>query len=186
MILTELDAVNLILRKMGEPPIISLDTQYPTLDLVFPALEQARTELLIEGWWFNSFPKTVLLPTLDGRVAVPPDTLMFYPDDTEKFLYAGTEIVAPDGNPILGVSVPGRRITDVALEKLPHSARACVTYSACVQVYAADVGVDDIYENIIQAYQLAYRELSRAHTRQRKYSMRTKLQYARWQSMLRS
>jgi len=186
MIATQLDAVNLILRKLGEPPIISLDVQYPTLDLVGPALDDSRLDLLVEGWWFNTFSPTVLMPDPEGRVPVPPDTLVFSPDDPEKFLWAGAYIVLPDGSQIVGESVPGSRVVDMPFEAMPTSARSAVAHFAALNVYGSDVGIDDIYGGIQELYQIAYRELSRTHTRQRKFSMRRKLQYRRWQHMLRS
>lgn len=186
MITTQLDAVNLVLRKLGEPPIITLDTQYPTLDLIFPALDEARIDLLLEGWWFNTFAPVMLMPGENSEVPVPPDTLVFYPDEPEKYLFAGSRIVRLDGSPLVGVPVRGSRIVDAQFEQLPTAARTCVAYNAALNVYGADVGMDSIFEGIRDSYMLAYRELSRTHTRQRQYSMRRKRQYLRWKSMLRS
>ena len=37
----QLEAVNLILRRMGEVPVTSVDEQYPTLALIIPALRSS-------------------------------------------------------------------------------------------------------------------------------------------------
>lgn len=183
MINDTLDAVNLILRKLGEPPIGSLDTQYPTLDLVLPALEEARVGLLSEGWWFNTFDPTTLSPNPQGIVPVPPDTLAFYPTDP-KYIYAGTFMRLRDGTIEIGESIEGRRVVDIEFQHLPQVVRHCIAYYACMHVYAADVGLDDIWQGIQGEYIAAYREVSGMHTRQRQLNSRTKRQYQRWKRML--
>lgn len=186
MLNTELDFINLVLRKLGEPPLSSVDVQYPTLDLVRPALAEARQTLLAEGWWFNTLCAVRLTPSDTGAVVVPADTLAFYPDEPDRYIFTGAAVVHSDGNPIIQETVVGRRVVDLPLLTLPISARYCVAYAAAAQVYAQDVGTDDIYRDISQHFASAYRELSSQHTRTRQHNSRRKLQVQRWRTMLRS
>ena len=186
MLNTELEVINTILRKLGEPPVSSVDVQYPTLDLVRPALREARQSLLIEGWWFNTFEDVVLTPQPDGRIVVPGDTLMFYPDSPEQYTYTGQAICRANGDPFVGANVTGRRVVDQDFFTLPTSARYTVTYFAAAQVYAQDIGVDDVYQDLVRLYMASYQELSAQHTRSRKHNTRRKLQVARWRSLLRT
>ena len=186
MLNTELDFMNLVLRKLGEPPISSVDTRYPTLDLVRPALAEARQTLLTEGWWFNTHHAVQLTPDAAGAVSVPADTLAFYPDEPDRYIYTGLAVVRADGHPTIDNVVVGRRVVDLPLLTLPVSAKYCVAYAAAAQVYAQDVGTDDIYRDISQHFASAYRELSAQHTRTRQHNSRRKLQVQRWRTMLRS
>lgn len=180
-----LDAVNLILRKLGEPPIGSLNTQYPTLDLILPALDEAQRNLLAEGWWFNKFEPVTLHPNASNRVVVPPDTMVFEPYKAD-YLFTGEFIRLADGALEITTPVQGMRIANLPFEELPLVARTAVVYSAAMAVYAADVGIDDIYQDIQRNYAQAYQELGATHTRQRKYSVRRKKQVQRWHYYLRS
>jgi hypothetical protein len=183
---TKLDAVNLILRKLGEPPIGSLDTQYPSLDLILPALDEEQRNLLEDGWWFNTFEPVTLSPDQNSRVTVPPDTLLFEPTDAEKYLWTGEYIRTLDGSLDISESVTGRRVANLPFEELPSMVRTAITYGAALHVYGSDVGVDDIYQSINQLYVEARREMGATHTRQRNYSSRRKKQPSRWHYFLRS
>lgn len=183
---TKLDAVNLILRKLGEPPIGSLDTQYPSLDLILPALDESQRNLLTEGWWFNTFEPVTLSPDENNRVTVPPDTLVFEPKDAEQYLYSGLYIRRLDGSLEVTEPVKGRRVANLPFEELPSMVRTAVVYNAARHVYASDVGIDDIYQGLTQAFADAYREMGATHTRQRNYTSKNKRQLLRWRHFLRS
>lgn len=185
MLNNELEVLNLILRKLGEPPISSVDTQYPTLDLIRPALEESRSELLYEGWWFNTVEGFRVLPDPGGVVRLPPDTLVFYPDDP-RWVWVGDTVETSDGSPVVGEAVTGRRVLNRDFYSIPASARWVIVYSAAAQVYAADIGVDDIYNSILALRAAAYMELSAQHTRQRKLTTRNKPHVQRWRNHLRS
>lgn len=185
MLNNELEVLNLILRKLGEPPINSVDTQYPTLDLIRPALADAQSALLQEGWWFNTIDRYAAVPALDGTVTVPPDTLAFYPEDP-RWSWIGSTVVAVDGNPYVGTVVYGRRVFDRDFYTLPIAARKAIVYSATLQVYAEDIGVDNIHSSIGVLFSTAYTELSAQHTRQRKLTSMQKPQVLRWRHHLRS
>ena len=92
-----LTAVNTILRKLGEIDVPSLDEQYPTLAIVLPALDEARTTVLKEGWWFNTLFNWDALPTPTGEIELPENTLMFYPDDP-RYVFEGQFVVMADNH----------------------------------------------------------------------------------------
>ena len=50
-----LDAVNLILPKLGEHRVTSVDNKHPTLAIILPEIENELKKLLARGWWFNEF-----------------------------------------------------------------------------------------------------------------------------------
>lgn len=184
MIRTTLDAVNHVLRALGEPPLNSLDTQYPTLDLILPALEQNRIDLLTEGWWFNVLERSTLSPDPSGVVFVPADTLDFYPDDP-AYVFAGTYISLKDGETNIGRSVRGRRIVDREFDRLPQAARTYIANAAIMDVYISDVGVDTIAQAASEQAHESYQVLGGMHTRQRKFSMRQSPSVQEWRRMLR-
>lgn len=185
--LTELDAVNIILRRLGEQPVTNLDVQYPTIAIALPALDEARVAILQEGWWFNSVDEFDFYPHTDGTLTAPDAMLMFYPEDPETYLFDGVRVVdAKTLSPNLGVTVRGRAVFSKEFEELPNVARYAVTYRAAYETYISDFGDSDIAQSILLAAGDHYSELSAAHTRQRKTTSRRKKQVARWRNMLRA
>lgn len=184
--LTTLDAVNLILRNLGENPLASLEIQYPTLDIAIPALNEATSEVLSEGWWFNTRYKITLVPDINGIVQVPQDTLAFYPED-ESIAYDGTGLIYKDtGAPVLNVSVTGKLITFLEFETLPSNARYAIAYRAAYQVYVSDSGEDSTSQSINTRAGGYYLQLSAEHTRSQKFNSRKRRNVRRFLGNLRT
>lgn len=185
--LTQLDAVNIILRKLGEQPVTNLDVQYPTIAVALPALDEARVAVLQEGWWFNSVDEFDFYPDVNGELNVPADLLMFYPEEPDKYTFDGVSIVLTSTrSPVVSATVRGRAVFNKDFEQLPNVARYAIAYRAAFDTYISDFGDSDIAQQILMAARDHYSELSAAHTRQRKSSSRTKRQVARWRHMLRA
>ncbi len=182
MQLTFLEAVNLVLRELGETPVTSVDETYPTLAQILPAMEDARRTILGEGWWFNSFDEFTASPNLAGEVILSDDTLNFYPEDTEKFTWAGRYVrLTTTGSKIVSEPVPGRVVLDIPYDELPEGLRYLVAYRCAYEVYVADFGEDRTAQVIAQKVAAAYSDARTVHIRQRKLTLRKKTPAMRWQ-----
>lgn len=182
-----LDAVNLCLRKLGESEVTNIDEPYPTLGVIVPALTDNRVKLLSEGygWWFNAYD-TELLPDTDGRIRLPGNTLMFYPE-SEDYVYAGTEVLnAGTLDPIITGVVKGRGVLDITFDKLPSVVRYTVAYATAHEVYVNDFGPDVTSEKIQSEWAGWYALMASANTRQAKANVRSKPHVARWYKNLRN
>lgn len=183
MQLTTLDAVNIVLRRLGETPVTSVDETYPTLAQILPALDEARRTILGEGWWFNTYDSFTASANISGEVILPDDTLRFYPDDVEKFTWSGTYVrLADTGSKIVGEDVPGRVVLDIPFEQLPEVIRYLITYRCAYDTYVSDFGPDNTAQVIAAEMQQYYGEASATHTRQRKLSLRTRTPASRWRN----
>lgn len=177
---TELDAVNLIIRALGENPVPSLDIQYPTLSIAVPALEEARLEVLREGWWFNTLENVTLLPDVDGVIVLPEGTIMFYPDCPD-YVFDGAAIRrADDGTLVHGTPMLGRLILDKPFEDIPLSARYAIAYHAAHSAYVNDNGEDTTSQRLMVARDRYVLSLSGDHTRSRKANSRRSKIVQRW------
>lgn len=74
---TELELVNHILQVAGEDQTPTLSTSHPAVIAARQALLSYNKEFQGTGWWFNKETAVKLLPNVEGRVAVPNDTLAF-------------------------------------------------------------------------------------------------------------
>ena len=181
-----LTAVNTILRKLGEIDVPSLDEPYPTLAIVLPALDEARTTVLKEGWWFNTLHDWDATPDPDGFVELPENTLMFYPDDA-AYVFEGQGIVqAANHDPYIGKPVRGKLIIDKDFERLPYTAAMAVTYTAAVETYTADIGPDDTSKGLDGTRIEYLMTLSAEHTRSRKLNTKHKRSFSKWKRSLRT
>lgn len=181
-----LEAVNLVLRKIGEIPVTSIDEQYSTLTIALPALEEARIRLLSEGYWFNTYYEHTLQPEVDGTVPVPEDTLKFFPAG-DTYTWVGRSVRMTDtGSTFVGTSVPGRLILDVPFEDLPEVAQYAIAYTAAYDTYVSDIGTDDVAKDLLARVGEFVRQMNGDHTVSRKQNSRTRKQVQRWRQSLRT
>lgn len=181
-----LGAVNLVLRKIGEIPVTSIDEQYPTLAIVLPAMEEARVKLLSEGYWFNTYYKHVLVPNTHGEVKTPLNTLKFFPDEA-KHKWVGKRIADTDtGSIFVNENVQGRLVIDVPFEELNEIAQYAVAYTVAHTTYLSDIGDDDICKKLERTRDEYIMQVNGDHTIQRKQNSRQKKQVMRWRQSLRT
>lgn len=181
-----LEAVNLCLRTLGENPVPDENIQYPTLNMVQPAIDDAVAEVLTEGWWFNTRYNVTLVPDVNGDTTVPLNTLMFYPDNA-RYSFEGTRFIDKDtGALLVDTPVEGRLVTLLPFEDLPDSAQRVVAYTAAYNVYVSDNGVDASAQNINQTRLGFALTLSGQHTRQQRFNSKQKRTVQRYYSNLRT
>jgi len=184
--MTRLEAVNIVLRAIGENPVASLDIQYPTLDIALPALDECLYELLAAGWWFNTRNELQLLPDVDGYIPLPVGTIMFYPVDV-NVKYEGSRLVyANTGVEVLSTPITGRLVTELEFEQLPRNAQYAVAYMAAYQVYTQDMGVDNVAGTLQQRAQGYQLSLGAEHTRTQQFTASRRTNVRRWLAALRT
>lgn len=180
-----LDAVNLILPKLGEHSVTRLDIKHPTLGLILPEVENELVTTLLDGWWFNEFENT-LYPDNEGNITVGTDTLKFLPNDGQYCTIRGTQLYNPaDLSYTWAKAIKGIITQRVLFDELPETAAQYVFYSALVNVYITDLGITQD----VQAWQTkagaAHTRMLAEHVRQRKYSTRQSARFQRITAALR-
>lgn len=182
-----LDAVNLILPKLGEHGVTRIDIKHPTLAIIIPEVENTLQQTLNKGWWFNEFPYTVY-PDSEGYLTLGIDTLSFLPNKSEPYaVMRDGRLYDPDTlgyiwtRPIKGVVKQY-----VEFDSLPLSAQQYIWHTALVTTYVTDIGL----EKEVQMWQAlaaaAYGDMLAEHIRQRKYSTRQSGRYLRLRRAMRS
>lgn len=167
-----LSAVNLILPKLGERPVTSLEVRHPTLSVLLPTIDQRRRELLARGWWFNEYPYTAM-PGLDGEINLGVDTLTFVPDRSGTAVMRGKKLFNPVTLSTQFTSpVKGRVTQDVPFDDLPEHAAHFVYYSGLVDMYTTDIGMSNDVQAWGQSAAQAWSDLLAEHLRQKKHSTR--------------
>lgn len=83
--ITELDAVNIILRNDGEAPVATLDEAgFDEAADAQAALEEVSRTVQDGGWAFNVDFNRKFTPNVDGEIVLPADTLWIKPTNASQ------------------------------------------------------------------------------------------------------
>lgn len=148
---TELEAVNELLKAVGEVPVDSLETIAFTDAAI--ARDQIRTtsrELQTRGWYFNKDEDYAFNPGADGLVVLPQNVISIRPSSAEGRritprsgkLYNADErsfVFDPDAPPVVNVTWL------FPFEELPESARRYITVHAATVFQTGQLGSDQLY-----------------------------------------
>ena len=168
-----LDAVNLIMPKLGERPVTSLDVKHPTLSVLIPIINKNRTETLLRGWWFNEYAHTAY-PSPDGVIELGTSALRFIPGANEvPAILRGTELFNPETlTNVFSGPVTGVVTQDVDFDMLPESAANYILYTSLIEMFATDIGMSQE----LQIWQVkagqAWDVLLGEHLKHRRYTTR--------------
>lgn len=130
-----LDAINIILPKMGERPVTSLDEPNSSVDVVLPLMEIHRQSLLSDGWWFQRQRLVIRENLATRRYDLGKNVLAFYPKNPSQAVYSPGVLVHPDTQSPYDVVGPveGWSVLDVPFDDLPVHAQLYIMYTAGLQ-----------------------------------------------------
>lgn len=166
-----LDAVNRIMPKLNERPVTSVTAKHPTLAILIPIIDNARQQLLLKQWWFNTYLYEAF-PSPDKSIYIGNDVMAFYPE---------TDGVVVRGNRLYNLhertyeftgSVKGKVVEDIEFDLLPESAAQAVFYCALVEMFTTDIGMSKELALWAEQERLARIEILAEHMRQRKHTTR--------------
>jgi NACalpha-BTF3-like transcription factor len=143
--MTELEAVNAILRNAGITPVNSLTDDVLDLENAAATLRQISVDLQAEGWWFNTECLFPLTPDGDNRLAVPANTLkadVDGPDRLHKDYVLRGSVFYDRKNHTSIITEPTTvtLVRALAFDELPSTARRYVTLAASRQFQAQEIG----------------------------------------------
>ena len=153
---TELSAVNDVLGAIGQSPVTTLEFNNPEVFLVYQLLQQVLTDMLSEGWTFNTDRGIEYQPNSDGKIRVPPNVLLI--DGTGEDVNRTTDIVNRNGflydknrksNKFTG-SVSVNQTIHVDLPNLPIPFFRYVVAQASVRAASELVNSTDLYKLLSQ------------------------------------
>lgn len=168
--LSQLSAVNSMLRSIGQGTINTLETSESVdAENAKAVIHDTAREVQERGWWFNKEADYPLLPDNAGSVHLPQGVLQFSPGrawrgvverggrlyDTLRHTYT-----FPLGEPIRGTVV-----WFLPFDELPQAARTYVARKAGREFQIGAVGSDLLYRFTKEMEDEALAALTRAHLR---------------------
>lgn len=182
--MTELEAVNLILRALGEHPVTTVDTRHPTVQLALAELNARRRVILLHGYWFNHWHIT-LTPDISGYVYIPSGMLSFQADEPNRYVIIGDRLYDTlNQTYTITYALSGQSTVDISFEDMPVQARVVVANQAAIKAYGVDIGLDANAQTYQAETQEALDLLNAEHSRQRAFSSRSRRNWRRYQGSL--
>ncbi len=171
--MTEIDAINRMLRYIGELPIPS----GVTIDSLPEGHEaiQARTilsETLREEqeskWWFNTF-KISFVPDTDGYITMPPNVIAF--ENTDYFMEGGNLYNREEMTGIFedAVELPVR--LEITFDNIPDIFRTFVVLTASKHLHVYLNGDETTQRELESKINLQRIKVEREHLKQSKFNL---------------
>jgi hypothetical protein len=179
-----LKAVNAILPKLGEHPVTNLNLKHPTLGIILPVMESTADSILMRGWWFNEYQYTVY-PDSEQFAGVPADTLEFLPDESGPVVRGRRFYNTLTNSFKFDEPIVGRIRVRVAFEELPESVAYLVLYTAMVEVYLTDIGLEAVVREWQYKMSVAEAQAGAEHLRNKRYGTRKSRRYQRIRNAMR-
>lgn len=180
-----LDAINMVLPRLGERPVTSTEVKHPTLAVLLPIFDRVRKQLLMQGWWFNTYRYTAY-PNSDGVIDIGANTLKFIPDPEYPAVVRGQQLYNTKtltyrfNRPVSGVVVH-----DLIFEVLPEAAANYVLNTASIEATSTDIGVTQELQVWQAMANEAYNQLMQEHLQQSRYSTKNTKTWKKIQRALR-
>ena len=171
--ITEIDAINRMLRYIGELPIPSTVTvdQLPEgheAVIARTVLAETLREEQEEKWWFNTFDVR-LVPDSDGYIVVPFNIVAF--EDPEVFKEGGLLYTRNGQSPIF--TQPKEMIVryNITFDNLPDIFRSYVILVASRHLHTYLNGDESTQRELEQKINMARVKVEREHLKQKKFNL---------------
>lgn len=167
--MTELEAVNICLRAVGESPVTSVDSQNPYVITANNIVETSRKDLLSEGWWFNTQRNLTLTPDRNKYIYVPQNTLAIDTNDRlGSIAVRGDRLIDLYENTYEFKSPVTLDLTeDLTFKELPFAASRTIAYLSAVEMQRAYEMEVNKLQSYQEQYQFSYIQLKKLHLRNR-------------------
>lgn len=167
----ELELVNHILQTLGESTTPTLETQHPAVIQARQVLAGYNKEFQNRGWWFNREFNLKLLPDVNGRIAIPQDTLTFkvtgvpacaYGREGERFVKRGKFVYdSVEHTNEIGRAVFVNITRLLSIEDLPPAAASYLKHFAAENAFLDDDGDIQVHSRLVRRTQQAWGDLQR-------------------------
>ena len=146
--ITELEAVNSLLRFIGEQPVNALDSQVFSALVAQNCIQEISREVQSFGWWFNSEDNYELAVDSEGFINIPPNALKSDPSTvTNNYVQRGLKLYNKiDHTFTFSENVLVDIVFFLPFSDLPQTARTYIMKKALKQFQMAVLGSELLYQ----------------------------------------
>lgn len=132
--MTELDALNMLLRLIGATPVNDINTTYPEAANARATLARVRRKVQKRGWWFNIDYSLTFQPNEDGEVVVSDDITSLVAEDRIHVLRGQKIYDKMNQTYVIGCPVCAiKTIRTLEWDDMPESVREYSAYVAAME-----------------------------------------------------
>lgn len=143
---TELEAINEMLRAIGESPVSTLDSGNSDVTTALDLLRSHSRRVQAMGWHFNTERDYTISPDSNGYLNVPSNALKIDTTGNSAYLdvvQRGTKLYNKEDHTfVFSTSVNVDMVVGLTWDELPESARAHITALAGLEFVDTDIGSD--------------------------------------------
>ena len=171
--MTEIDAINRMLRYIGELPIptgVTIDSLPEGHEAVISRtiLEETLREEQENKWWFNSFT-TRFVPDLDGRITLPNNVIAF--EDTD-YIVEGGDLYRKEGlDGVFDDPVELDVRIEITFDNIPDVFRTFVVLTASKHLHVYLNGDETTQKELDNKVNLQRIKVEREHLKQSKFNL---------------
>lgn len=162
--LTDLEAVNIMLSAIGESPVSTLDSLHPDVLSSVLLLKHARLEVLAPGLWFNTEQAITLNLNIDSEIVLPSTCLSVDPIDTSfHYVKRGNRLYNTTLHTYVHTAPVVADLTlDMPFSELPFVAQNLLVLNAAAVLQANFIGDVRKLQNLAIRHETARKELNKA------------------------
>lgn len=170
--MTELDAINRMLRYIGELPIpssVTIDSLPEGHEAVIArtVLQETLREEQENKYWFNTFTMS-FVPNTDGYITLPPNVIEF--EDTDYFKEGGNLYLKDGMNPIFTDPLELVVRLEITFDNIPDVFRTYVVLIASKHLHVYLNGDETTQKELDNKVNLQRIKLEREHLKQSKFN----------------
>lgn len=183
--MNQLDAVNLILPKLGEHPVTNLNSRNPTLGVILPLFDKTIKDVIGPGWWFNTYDTTFAPDPKTGFIEVSKDMMTFVAAEHVTSIRGRRLHNSAANTFVWDGSVKGKAIDFVPFDELPESVASLVFYHVATLACVTDIGLTEEVRVWQSQIAPAYAIMQSEHLRNMRYSTTKSRRYSNLRRALR-
>lgn len=167
--LTELDAINICLRAVGESPVTSTDSKNPYVIAAKNIIDDKNKDIQSQGWYYNTQRSLRLPVDINGFIYVPLNTLAINTsDEAGAIAIRGDKLFDLYNNTnIFSAPMVLDLVESVEFRDIPYVAAKYIAYSSAEEMQSS-YEVDQLKVQILsQKVQLAGIEMKKVERRNR-------------------
>lgn len=143
---TELEAINEMLRAIGEAPVSAIDTGNSDVTTALDLLRSHSRRVQALGWHFNTERETIIIPDGNGYLNVPSNALKIDASGYQAYqdvIQRGTKLYDKENKTfVFTESITVDIVVGLDWDELPESARAHIIALAGLEFVDTDIGSD--------------------------------------------
>ena len=169
-----LDAINIVLRAVGEGRVQDVDSTHPSVEAAKAILNESQELILAQGLWFNNEYSVTLPKDTNGFVYVPSGTISVTSFvQGYELLLRGTKLYDPNNNTFdlsLLPDVVINYISNPDFDDIPVLAQQAIAYRAAAEFIADDDGDDVKYKRAHSRAEQSAITLATENMKQRRFN----------------